>query len=103
MKLGYVLLREQLFFRQELKERVFWFIKLRWLAVAATLAGSWIAYLLGLSLPIFPLTIISFFVLLYNVVFLSVGRRLDMSAPHDVKPFTVFAHTQISLDLFALF
>ena len=95
MKLGYVLLREQLFFRKEMKERVFWFIKLRWLAVAAALTGSWSAYLLGLSLPIFQLTIIFFFVLLYNVVFLSVGRKLDTSAPHNVKPFTVFAHTQI--------
>ncbi|MBW2141475.1 MAG: GAF domain-containing protein, partial [Deltaproteobacteria bacterium] len=103
MKLGYVLLREQLFFRRELKERVFWFIKLRWLAVFVALAGTWVAHFLGLSLPVQKLTIIALFILLYNIVFLYAGRKFDTTATHETKPFTIFAHTQISLDLVALF
>ena len=40
MQPGYELIKEQLFFRKELIERVDWFIRLRWLFVAAGVAGN---------------------------------------------------------------
>ena len=64
MQLGYELVKEQLFFRKELIERVYWFIQLRWVAVGVALVGSWAAYFFEPKLPVFPLTIIIFFVLL---------------------------------------
>ncbi len=103
MELGYELVKDQQFIRKELRERVFWFITLRWMAVGAALTGTWAAYLFGMTLPIVPVNIVLFSILLYNVVFLTVGRRLESFKPHEVKPFFIFAHVQISLDLVALF
>ena len=46
MRLGYELIKRQLFFQKELIERVSWFIRLRWFAVAAALVGSQVAFFL---------------------------------------------------------
>jgi two-component sensor histidine kinase len=102
MELGYELVKEQILFRRELKERVFWFIKLRWAAIGAALVGCWVAYLFEQPLPFLPLLVILLFIGLYNLVFLLAGARLDVTAG-DPKPFALFAHAQISLDLLALF
>ncbi len=103
MRVGYELIKEQLFFRKELRERVFWLIKLRWAAIAFGLAGCWTTYLLGQSLPLLPLNLIFLGIAAYNGVFLVIGRRLEPFKPHDVGPFQVFAHLQITLDLLALY
>ena len=103
MKVGYDLIKEQLFFRQELKERVFWFIHLRWIGAGTAIAISWAAYLGGQSLPILPLNIALVFILFYNAIFLYIGKRLEAFRPREVRPFTIFAHTQISLDLLCLY
>ena len=103
MQLGYELVKDQLFIRRELRERVFWFIKLRWVAVGAALVGSWAAFLFGQPLPIVHLNIILCFIALYNTSFLIIGTRLESFKPQEVRPFILFAHAQISLDLLALF
>jgi hypothetical protein len=102
MELGYELVKEQLFFRRELKERVYWFIKLRWIAVGAALVGTWAASLFGLDLPLLPLTLILLAIILYNCVFLIIGKNLEAFRPDEVQPFNLFAHVQIALDLLAL-
>ena len=52
MRLGYELVRTQIFFRRELIERVQWFIRLRWAAVGmAALAGVGVRFFLE---PTFP-------------------------------------------------
>ena len=96
------LLNVQLAFRSELKERVLWFIKLRWFVVGVALAATWGAYLLGFPLPVVPPTAICLFVLQYNVIFFFAARRLESAQSAEMKPFTIFAHIQISLDLLAL-
>jgi two-component sensor histidine kinase/uncharacterized protein YigA (DUF484 family) len=103
MELGYELVREQLLFRKELVERVYWFIRLRWIGALAGLSGGWIIYLFRETMPMVPLSCIIGAVLLYNSVFLYVWKRLRHRAHPAVKRFVVFAHIQISLDLLALF
>lgn len=104
MQLGYELVKEQLFFRKELIERVYWFIRLRWMAVALAFAGSWATlFFLEPKLPILSINIILFFVFLYNIIFLLIYKRIKSFKLPEVRVFTIFAHTQISLDLFALY
>jgi K+-sensing histidine kinase KdpD len=103
MQLGYLLLKEQIFIRKELKERVFWFIKLRWIAVGAALSGTWAVFFSERPISIIPLNAVLFSIIIYNIIFLMVGKKLESFRPHEVRPFTIFAHFQISLDLLALF
>lgn len=103
MNVGQEIVKEQLFFRRELRERVYWFIKLRWAAVCLGLIGLATAFFLNLKVPLGSLAAVIFFVLFCNVLFLFIGRRLEGYAPTDVGPFQVFAHIQISLDLFSLY
>ena len=104
MQLGYQLVREQLFFRKELIERVYWFIHLRWIAAGAGLASSWAAYLfIEPAFPIIPVHIVLISVILYNGLFHAVHSRVLAHRLLDVRAFDVFAHIQIGLDLLALF
>lgn len=104
MQLGYQLVREQLFFRQELIERVYWFIHLRWIAAGAGLVSTWAAYLfIEPAFPIIPVHVVLLSVILYNILFHAVHSRVLAHRLLDVRPFNVFAHTQICLDLLALF
>jgi two-component sensor histidine kinase/uncharacterized protein YigA (DUF484 family) len=103
MELGYELVREQLLFRKELVERVYWFIRLRWIGALVGLGGSWIIYTFRHSMPAVPLSCILAAVLVYNTVFLHVWKKLRHKDHPVVKSFVVFAHIQLSLDLLALF
>ncbi|RJR42792.1 MAG: GAF domain-containing protein [Desulfobacteraceae bacterium] len=103
MRLGYELIREQLFFQKELIERVYWFIRLRWLAAAAALAGSCAAFFFARPFPVLPLTIIALFILAYNLLFLRSWKSLSSCSPLNVDSFNTFAHVQIGADLAALF
>ena len=103
MDLGYELVKEQLFFRKELMERVSWLIRLRWMAVGVGLTGCLIGYVLDRPLPFVPIYLIFAFITLYNILFFFIGRRLPSIKPQAVQAFTIFAHAQIALDLFALY
>lgn len=103
MKPGYQLVKEQLFFRKELVERVYWLINLRWAVTGIALAAGWIAHFLDLKHPILSLTILFLLVALNNVAFLAIWKRLKAREPQKIKSFSVFAHVQITFDLLALF
>ena len=103
MDLGHEIIREQLFFRKELRERVFWFIKLRWAAVAVGLAGLLSAPWVGLSLPTLPILLILAALGLANLGFTVAGRRLEGAGATRPGPYEIFAHFQISFDLLCLF
>ncbi|MDH3829706.1 MAG: hypothetical protein OET21_19940, partial [Desulfobacterales bacterium] len=64
MQLGDELIKEQIFFRKELRERVPWFIRLRWIAAAALFAGTWLAYLQWRVIPVLALNLLVLFVVL---------------------------------------
>ena len=100
---GYELVREQLFFRKELMERVLWFIRIRWMVVGVAGAGTWAAYCQDPKFPVLPLSLIVLSILLYNVIFYATWRHLQSLKVHEVRSFVTFAHVQISLDLLALY
>ena len=103
MQLGDELVKEQLFFRKELKERVYWFIQLRWIAAGTVLVVSWLVYYRWRTLPIMTLNLIVFGVMLYNIVFHLIWQRLAASHPGQLTSITIFTHTQIVCDFLALY
>ena len=103
MAVLYGLIREQVFFRKELEERVFWFIRLRWAVAGGSLAACLLGQLAGLHPSLLPLAVISGCVLLYNTLFFFASHRLSSLGPEKLKHHSIFAHLQISLDLTALF
>jgi two-component sensor histidine kinase/uncharacterized protein YigA (DUF484 family) len=103
LEAGYELVKQQLFFRKELIERVHWFIRVRWFAVGGAVAGAWALSFLEPKFPVLPLSLIALSIFIYNLIFRAACRRLDASKEQEVRPFTNFAHIQISLDLLALY
>lgn len=103
MGLGHQLVKEQLFFRKELRERVYWFVQLRWVAIIAALLGCWTLFYFNRKVPVFQLTLVVLAALVYNFVFFFVWLRLKSFTHYRVRPFEIFAHTQIICDLIALF
>ena len=112
MEPGNVLVKEQLFFRKELIERLPWLIRLRWAVVVLGFAGCGAGYFSQKWLPL-PLMLILAGVFCYNLMFLFIWKSLPpfkSQEIHDspnigaqeIRRFNVFAHVQISLDLFAL-
>ncbi len=100
---GYELVKQQLFFRKELTERVHWFIHIRWIAVGVAAGGAWILHYVEPRFPAYPITCIALGILLYNLIFFYAWHRLDVFKGQDTRPFLTFAHVQISLDLLALY
>ena len=100
---GYELVREQLFFRKELMERVLWFIRIRWIVIGVAGAATWAAYFQDRQFPVFPLSLVVLSVFLYNIFFHIAWRHLQSIKSHDVRSFVTFAHVQISWDLLALY
>ena len=103
MRLGHRLIKEQLFFRKELMERVDWFIRLRWFFAAAGLAGCAFLHLIHPRAPVSKLVAVLLTILLYNGLFVWISRWLRGKETRPPEPFIRFAHVQISLDLAALF
>ncbi|MFH1139223.1 MAG: ATP-binding protein [Pseudomonadota bacterium] len=103
MGVGHDIIRRQQFFRKELRERVHWFIKLRWMAVLGGLCGCGILYVLEHRITVRPLVLTLAVVGLCNALYLVAGRRLEESRDDDARPYEIFAHVQTSLDLAALF
>lgn len=100
---GYELVREQLFFRKELMERVLWFIRIRWIVIGVAGAGTWAAYVQDPRFPVLPVTLIILSMFLCNTFFHITWRHLQSLETYDVRSFATFAHVQISSDLLALY
>ena len=86
-------------FAQELRERLGWFIKLRWLAAAGILGGTALSTLaLGFDLPRMPLYATGIAVALYNLFFQLYEKRRAENA----VAFKRFVHLQVGMDWLAL-
>lgn len=103
MQLGDELVKEQIFFRKELRERVSWFIQLRWMAAGGAFIGSWAAYYQWRALPITALNLVVLFIVSTNLAFLFVRRRLEAGQSPPLNAYSVFAHIQIICDFIALY
>ena len=66
--LGREIIQRQLFFRGELRERVYWFLKLRWLAAALGLSFVGVSYLLKWPLAYAPVLTVMVVVVGYNII-----------------------------------
>jgi signal transduction histidine kinase len=85
---------------RELQERLAWFIRLRWLAAAATLLGAGLAALLDLPwLEAAPLGGVGLAVVAYNALFALLYRRLPLAEEETGRR---FAYAQIGLDWISL-
>jgi len=87
----------------ELAASLHWFLSLRWLAVTAVVAATFVASrFLGVSLPVLSILSVAASIALYNLVLIWLSRLTDaQSGAPLVKPARL-AHLQISLDLAAL-
>lgn len=103
MRPGYDLIREQLFIRKELKERVLWLVKIRWCVAAIPFIAMVALPPLHFDVARAPLFLLGMSVLVYNGSFLGVARWLEHRRAHAVTPFLVLTHAQIMVDLATLF
>ena len=88
---------------RELKERAFWFVRLRWWVPPFIAGGTLAAGLLGLEFAARPLLLVAAFILVYNIVFLLLGRRLPEDPLLEERRFHRFAYEQVALDYAAMF
>jgi len=84
---------------RELQERLAWFIRMRWVAAAGILVGTWIAHIhLVPDLPTVPLYATALVVLFYNLLFLKFRSQFE----NDQAALKRFVYEQIILDWIAL-
>jgi signal transduction histidine kinase len=87
----------------QLVERLFWLIRLRWIAVVGVVLTVLFAYLfIGLPLPIISLFSITFVLAVYNLIFYFVASRIERSLGGAQRLVEKIANIQISLDLLVL-
>ncbi len=85
-----------------MRERLTWFIRLRWLAVAGIFAGAWgMATFFVVDLAPLPLYAIGLWVALYNAVFLALSQRVAVQEPGS-RAYRGLIYAQIGLDWMAL-
>ncbi|MDI6776822.1 MAG: GAF domain-containing sensor histidine kinase [Syntrophales bacterium] len=87
---------------EELRERISWLIRLRWIALAGILVSVWATrHLLHALLPEKEIYLVCLAILLYNALFLFYLRRIEKGdSSHSV--FSRFATIQILTDWVAL-
>lgn len=95
---------EKALVEEELIERGFWFITLRWITVAGICTTSLIAcFILNIGLPLIPILIIAACILLFNFVCITYHHYIKcISYSQYIKSHQRFANLQIFTDWIAL-
>src|SRR3989338_2692385 len=90
--------------KDELIERIYWFIKLRWIAVIGVIVVAFsIRQFFNIPLPIYPIFGIASLLGLYNLAFLIYLNKIQKkSAKNQPLIINNIANMQISLDLLGL-
>ncbi len=88
---------------RELRERSFWFVRLRWWVPPFIVAGILAARLMGVEFAIRQVLLVAAFVLAYNIVFFALGRRFREERLPEERRFHRFAYWQVALDYAAMF
>ena len=94
-------------YQHNLIERIYWLIKLRWIAVSGVFLAIFFATsIINIPLPEFPLYFIGVILGTYNLLFLIYINRLVKKGSQNFITFTIItnkiAKAQISLDLICL-
>lgn len=90
---------------RELRQRIRWFINLRWFAaIGVFIVITSVRYALKIKLPLFPLYLGNIALVFYNSLFFFYNRRLESRKDSDgyFKKANRFANLQISSDLIML-
>ncbi|MCX5779090.1 MAG: HAMP domain-containing sensor histidine kinase [Elusimicrobia bacterium] len=90
---------------KEIKQRIHWFIELRWIAVCMLfMVITCVRYFAKLELPYVYLYLGNGILLLSNMVFIAYNRHLNAEIDENkwYQKANIFANVQISLDLFIL-
>lgn len=86
----------------ELRERLAWFIRLRWIAAAGIVAGAWAApRLIVTDLAALPMYAVGLAVAVYNGLFFSFNRRFE-TRPVPQTVYRRFVYSQVGLDWLSL-
>jgi len=88
---------------RELKERSFWFVRLRWWVPPSIVAGVLVARLMGFEFAVVQLLLVAAFVLAYNIVFYMLSRAFKEEPLREERRFYRFAYEQVALDYAAMF
>jgi hypothetical protein len=82
---------------EELKDRYFWFVRLRWWVPPAIWAGCLIGRGLGVEFAVRAVSVTAAFILGYNLI---LGRWIERFQSERVSgsEFYWFTHVQVSLD-----
>ena len=87
---------------EELRERISWLIRLRWIALGGILVSVWITrYLFHALLPVKDIYLVALSIFLYNALFFFYLRRVE-KADSSYIVFSRFASIQILTDWVAL-
>lgn len=88
---------------RELRDRAYWFIRLRWLVPPSIVAGSVAARLLGAQFALAAVLAVAGFILAYNLIFLYWSKRFGEELLREAALLRRFAHWQVGLDYAAMF
>ena len=88
---------------RELRERAYWFVRLRWLVPPSILVGSLAARLIGAQFALAAVVAVAGFILAYNLGFLYWSKRFGEDLLRDAASLRRFAHWQVGLDYAAMF
>lgn len=87
---------------RELRERLAWFIRLRWIAAAGIVVGAWVApRFIVVDLAAGPMYVVGLMVAVYNWLFFSFSRRFE-TRPVPQTLYRRFVYTQVGLDWISL-
>ena len=87
---------------RELRERSFWYVRVRWWVPFSILAGVGVGWFLGFRFAVLPLVCIAAYVFVYNTVLCLVSRKV--ADPYDNPvPIQHFTYWQVGLDYSCMF
>lgn len=88
---------------RELRERAYWFIRLRWLVPPSIVVGSVSAQLMGAQFAVAAVLAVAGFILVYNIGFFYWSKRFGEALLREAALLRRFAHWQVGLDYAAMF
>jgi signal transduction histidine kinase len=96
-------LRRKRIFHSELCKRTIWFIRLRWFVPPGIAAGVFAANVLGFELNAPAVLLVAVFILLYNIAFHLVRRRIEEGNREKEPAVRRFTYFQVGCDYAAMF